>query len=68
MPDRKYTDSKRESNRKWDANNLDRISLALKKGKRDQIKEHAASMGESMNQFVTRAIDETIERDKEKQG
>ena len=38
MPPRKYTDAKRDGNRKWDAANLDRISIALPKGQKDIIK------------------------------
>ena len=62
MP-RKYTDKVRESNRKWDAANLDRMSIALPKGSRDAIKAHAAMHGESVNAFITRAIREAMERD-----
>lgn len=59
----KYTESKKKSNRKWDSENLDRMSIAVPKGKRDVIKSHASLMGESVNQFIGRAIDETIQRD-----
>ena len=62
MP-RKYTDKVRESNRKWDAANLDRMSIALPKGSREAIKAHAAARGESVNAFITRAIREAMERD-----
>ena len=62
MP-RKYTEKRMLSNRKWDAANLDRMSIALPKGSRDRIKEHAAKMGESANQFIGRAIEETMESD-----
>ena len=65
MP-QKYTDAKKEGNRRWDAKNLDRLSLALPIGNKDIIKAHAESMGESVNGFIGRAINETIERDKEK--
>lgn len=61
----KYTEKKRASNEKWNAANLDRISIALPKGKKDLIKAHAESQGESMNQFIGRAIDQQMERDKE---
>jgi len=37
----------------------------MPKGKRDQVKEHAKSTGESMNAFINRAIDEAMERDKQ---
>ncbi len=60
---RTYTDAKKEGNRRWDANNLDRVSIALPKGYRDEIKAHAAALGESMNAFIKRAIDETIAQD-----
>ena len=47
----------------WIADKLDRINLTVQKGKKDEIKAHAESMGESVNGFINRAIDETIERD-----
>lgn len=62
----KYTEKKRASNEKWNAANLDRISIALPKGKKDLIKAHAESQGESMNQFIGRAIDQQMERDNSK--
>ena len=60
----KYTEAKKEGNRRWDAANLDRLSIALPKGERDLIKAHAAARGESMNAFIARAVRETMERDK----
>ncbi len=63
MPKRKYTESVKQSNRKWDAANLDRLSIALPKGEKDIIKAHAQSMGESVNGFIGRAISNQIERD-----
>jgi hypothetical protein len=61
----KYTEARKNGNRKWDAANLDRISIALPKGSKETIKEHADSRGESVNGFINRAINETIQRDKE---
>ena len=43
----------------------DRINLVVEKGKKEKIKEHAESRGESVNGFINRAIDETINRDKD---
>ena len=60
---RKYTNARKDSNRKWDANNLDRMSIAVPKGMRDIIKAHAESQGESANSFINRAISETMARD-----
>ena len=62
MP-RKYTEARRDNNRKWDSENLDRLSVTLPKGTKDKVKDHAESMGESVNKFVGRAITETMERD-----
>lgn len=61
----KYTEKKRASNQKWDAENLDRISIALPKGRKEIIKDHALQRGESVNAFIIRAVDNQIERDKE---
>lgn len=59
-----YTEKKKISNQKWDSENLDRMSIALPKGMKDQIREHAAAMGDkSANAFINRAISETMERD-----
>lgn len=65
MPPRKYTEAKRDGNRKWDAANLDRVSIAMPKGKKDSIKEAAAAAGESMNQYIITAVEDRMARDKE---
>ena len=59
----KYSEAQKQSARKWDAANLDRLSIALPKGSRETIKAHAAAQGESTNAFIKRAIDCQIERD-----
>ena len=59
----KYTEKKKESNRRWDEKNLDRISIAVPKGNREKIKANAAARGETVNGFIKRAIDEAMERD-----
>ena len=46
----------------------DRINLTVPKGRKDEIKSHAERHSESVNGFINRAIDVTIERDKEKEG
>lgn len=46
-----------------DTANLDRVSVAMPKGKKDIIKAHAEAHSESVNGFINRAIDEAIERD-----
>lgn len=42
----------------------DRINLTVDKGRKETIKDHAESMGESVNGFINRAINETMNRDK----
>lgn len=59
----KYTEARKEGNRKWDAANLDRISIALPKGRKDEIKDAAATVGESMNQYIIGAVDQRMERE-----
>ena len=51
----------------WIAYKLDRINLTMPKGKKETVKAHAESHGESVNGFINRAIGETIERDKAKE-
>lgn len=62
MPPRKYTEAQKNSAKKWDAANLDRLSLALPKGKKAEIQAAAAQAGESMNQYIAGAIDQRMER------
>lgn len=63
---RNYSEARKKSNQKWDAANLDRISLALPKGYKDRLKEHTEQRSESVNAFIKRAIDNQIEQDNEK--
>jgi hypothetical protein len=54
------SDAQKKSAQKWDAANLDRISVALEKGKKDTIKAAAARHGETMNQYIKKAIDNRL--------
>lgn len=51
------SEAQKKSAQKWDAANLDRVSLAMAKGKREEIKAAAAAAGESMNQYIIRSVD-----------
>jgi uncharacterized protein (DUF1778 family) len=42
----------------------DRISLVVPKGQKEIIKAHAEAKGESLNGFIQRAIQTTMEQDK----
>ena len=48
---------------KWMAANYDRVNLTLPKGQKDVVQAHAAARSESVNGFIGRAINETMERD-----
>lgn len=45
-----------------------RIEIRVEKEERESIQTHAVSCGESVNNFIKRAILETMERDKRKSG
>lgn len=47
---------------------LKRVPLDLKLEKYDEIKAHAESQSETVNGFIKRAIDETMERDGANEG
>lgn len=54
---------------RYAAKAYDRISLFVRKGRKDIIKAHAAAFDNgSVNAFVNRAIDEQMQRDKERAG
>ena len=52
-------------NNQFNANAYDRINLAVPKGKKDEIKAHAESLGESVNGYLWRLIQEDMARNKE---
>ena len=53
---------RKESNKRYLAK-LDNIALRLPKGRKDEIRSHAEAHNESVNAFISRAIDETMQRD-----
>lgn len=55
--------TKSEYRNSWIAEKLDRINLTVPKGQKEKIKAHADDRGESVNAFINRAIEETMERD-----
>lgn len=60
----KYTAKKKESNRRWDENNIERITVAVPKGKKKIIKEYAETHYGSVSKFVNKAIDKEMSADK----
>ena len=47
---------------KYVKNNYDRMELTVPKGKKDIIKATAEALGESVNTYINRAVDERMER------
>ena len=62
-PEGRSMAGKTEYKNNWQKENVDRVNLTMPKGKKDTIKAHAEAQGESVNGFINRAIDETMERD-----
>lgn len=58
------SESQKKAVAKYNAKAYDEIKIRVYKGEKEKIKSHAESNGESLNGFVKRAIDETMERDK----
>lgn len=48
---------------RYNAKTYDDIKVRVPKGRKDVIRDHADRLGVSVNAFIQRAIDETIERD-----
>lgn len=55
-----YNEKKRESNRRWDRANLDRLSVAFPAGSKDVIQDAAERAGKSMNKFIIDAVMEAV--------
>ena len=58
-----YTKAGAKATEKWRSENQDRIYVKLPKGEKQKIQDHAAARGESQNDFMKRAIRETMARD-----
>lgn len=58
-----YTESRKKANEKYLKESVEDIRIRVPKGQKSIIKNHSDKTGESMNAFVVRAINETMERD-----
>ena len=59
----RYTEAQAKAAKKYLKESVEDVRIRVPKGDKSKIQESAAAMGESMNAFVIRAIDETMERD-----
>lgn len=60
------SDAQKAATAKYEAKVYDKVLVRFPKGKKDTIQAHAETQGESVNGFINRAIDEAMERDKQK--
>ncbi len=59
----RYTEAQKKAIQKYLRETVEEFKIRVPKGRKDVIKNHASTQGESLNQFVIRAIDETIQHD-----
>ena len=59
-----YTEARKRANEKYLKETVEDIRIRVPKGQKAIIKAHADRQQERMNQFVIRAINETMERDR----
>ncbi len=61
--DSKISKAQQKAVNKYVKNNYDRINVTFPKGHKDILKKHAAQYDESVNAFIVRSVNETMERD-----
>ena len=57
------TDAQKRARDKWLTEKVEDIRFRVPKGKKAIIQEHAAKLGESVNAFINRAVDEALAHD-----
>lgn len=62
----RYTEAQAKAAKKYLSETVEDVRIRVPKGQKAIIKAHADNQGESMNQFVIRAINEAMERDQDK--
>lgn len=53
----RYSDAQKEATARYNKKAYDRIDIVVPKGRRQVIKDFAASQGKSLNRFINDAID-----------
>lgn len=56
-----YSEAQKEATARYNKKAYDRIDVVVPKGKREAIKDFAASRGLSMNKFINDAIDQAMQ-------
>lgn len=66
MPEEnKVSKAQQKAVNKYVKNNYDRINVTFPKGQKEILKNHVLSTGESVNAFIVRSVNETLQRDTE---
>lgn len=60
----KHYEQRKEANKRYLAK-FEEVRIRITKDEKDELKSHSDKMGESMSEFVKRAIAETMMRDEE---
>jgi uncharacterized protein (DUF1778 family) len=55
-----YTDAQKRATNKYNAKAYDRLYPFVPKGRKEEIQAAADTMGETLNEFIVRAIDERM--------
>lgn len=58
-----FTEAQAKAHKKY-MEGVATIQIRMTAEKREEVKQHASDMGESLNVFVNRSINETMERDR----
>lgn len=61
----KYSDAQKEATARYNKKAYDRIDVIVPKGKRQIIKDFAASQGKSLNRFILDAVEAEMNKSKE---
>ena len=57
------SDAQKRATAKWQKEKVEEIKYRVPMGRKEGIKAHAERCGESVNAFLLRAVEETMERD-----
>ena len=62
------SEAQKRATAKWQKERVEEIKFRVPKGQKAVIQEHAAQQGESVNAFLSRAVEETMARDGQEQS
>lgn len=57
------SEARRKANEKYNAKAYETVLIRVKKGQKDLIKYHAAKVGESINGYIVKAVQERMDQE-----